>query len=218
MRVLSAVCVVAGLSWGGAAHADEVYGGVGFPGFTLGFSHSYSPNFKVRAEFAGGLSINKSGLTSGVDYDAKIKTNRLGVFADWYPNTSGFYVSGGLTANDIGGQFNARGGVATVSGKSVNLTGLIFNTELRLPSVTPYVGLGWRYRPESGKGLGGYVDLGLQLSKFNTTITQNVVGSAAGNAAGLTQADVDAEARELRDSVNKLSVLPSVSFGLNYRF
>lgn len=218
MRVAGIAFMLAGWGLGTVAHADEMYGGVGFPGLTLGYAMDYAPNIKLRAEFAGGLSLNKSGVTSGVNYDAKIKANRIGGFADWYPNASGFYVSGGITANDIEGTFNSRGGNSTVNGKTVDLTGLIFNTKLRYPDVTPYVGVGWRHQPASGKGMAFYVDVGLQLGKFNTTVTQNVVGSAAGNAAGLTQADVDAAARDLRDSVNKLSVLPSVSLGVNYRF
>lgn len=218
MRMTKIALITAGLCMGISAQAGEVYGGVGFPGLTLGYVHTYSPTLKLRAEYAGGLSINKSGVTSGVNYDASIKTNRLGAFADWYPRDGGFYVSGGVTANDIEGNFDARGGNSSVNGKTVDLTNLKFNTKLRYPDVTPYLGLGWRHQPDSGKGFGFYVDVGMQVGKFNTTVTQNIVGSAVGNAARITQVDVDAEANKIRDSVNKLSVLPSVSLGMNYRF
>lgn len=195
------------------AQAGDVYAGIGFPGLTLGYSHTLTPSIKVRGEYAGGLSMSKSGQSGGVNYDAKVKANRLGAFADWYPGGSGFHLTGGLTLSDISGDFKSRGGQSTIGGKPVNLTGRTFNVALKFPDVTPYVGVGWSSHPASAKGWSARAELGFQIGKFNTTVTQNVVG-----VGGITQDDVDAEVKKVRDAVTKLSVLPSVSVGVNYRF
>ena len=197
-----------------AAQAGEVYGGIGFPGVTLGYTHTLSPTVKLRGEYAGGLSLSKNGKTGGIDYGAKVKTNRLGAFADWFPTDTGFHLTGGLTASDISGKFNANGGIQTINGKTVDLTGKTLDISVKYPDVTPYIGLGWSSKPSNDKGWGFYADLGFQIGKFKTSYSQvGVIGTA-----GITQADVEAEVNKVRDSVNKLSVLPSVSVGVNYRF
>jgi hypothetical protein len=196
-----------------SAQAGDVYAGIGFPGLTLGYSHTLSPSVKVRGEYAGGLSMSKNGQSGGVNYDAKVKTNRLGAFADWYPGSSGFHLTGGLTFSDISGDFKSRGGLSTIGGKPVDLTGRTFDVTLKFPDVTPYAGIGWSSHPASAKGWSVRAELGFQIGKFNTTVRQNVVG-----VGGITQDDVDAEVKKVRDAVTKLSVLPSVSLGANYRF
>ncbi|MDP2416473.1 MAG: hypothetical protein U1D25_01965 [Hydrogenophaga sp.] len=196
-------------------HAGEVYVGAGFPGLTLGYSHTLSPTVKLRGEYAGGLSLNKDGKTGGVNYNAKIKTNRVGAFADWFPTSTGFHLTGGITASDIGGNFTARGGAGqTINNKPVDLTGKELSISVTYPDVTPYIGMGWSSKPSNATGWGFYGNIGLQIGKFKTNYTENgVIGSG-----GITQADVEVEVNKVRDAVNKLSVLPSVSLGLTYRF
>lgn len=195
------------------AQAGEVYVGAGFPGLTLGYAHAWSPSVKLRGEYAGGLSLNKNGKTGGVDYNAQVKTGRAGAFADWFPTDTGFHLTGGVTANDIGGTFVAQGGTQTINGKSVDLTDKSLTIRVKYPDVAPYLGLGWSSKPGNAKGWGAYADLGLQMGKFKTSYTESgVIG------AGITREDLDAEVNEVRDSVNKLSVLPSLSLGVTYRF
>lgn len=43
-------------------------------------------------------------------------------------------------------------------------------------------------------------------------------GWLVGTNGAITQADVDAQTKTMRDSIGGLSVLPSVSIGLTYRF
>jgi hypothetical protein len=200
------------------AQAGEVYVGAGFPGLTLGYSHTLSPTVKLRGEYAGGLSLNKNGQTGGIDYRAKVKTNRVGAFADWFPTSTGFHLTGGIAVNDIYGAFGANGGLQTINGKSVDLTGKSLEITVKFPTVTPYIGLGWSSKPSNDKGWGLYADIGLQIGKFKTSYTEvGVIGTAAGTTT-ITKDDLDVEVNKVRDSVNKLSVLPSVSLGVNYRF
>lgn len=79
--------------------------------------------------------------------------------------------------------------------------------------VTPYVGLGWGFSPSNTPGFGFYADLGVLIGRFKTEVTTTLVGKQ-----GITQADIDAETADLRDSTAKLSVLPKFSVGVSYRF
>lgn len=196
-----------------ASHAGEVYGGIGFPGFTLGYSHPYSSVVTLRGEFAGGLSAAKDGKREGLTYNGSFKSNRVGAYADWHPGGSGFHLTGGLAASDIKFDLKSSGGIGTIGGQSVNLTGEFFNVSLKYPTVTPYLGLGYGHKPETDKGLGFFVNLGATIGKFKVSTDTSIVGKQ-----GVTQAQVDAEVQKVRDSVNKLSVLPAASIGLTYRF
>lgn len=201
-------------------NAAEVYGGVGFPGITLGFSKSLTNNVSVRGEYSGGLKLSRNGTRDGVDFRGDVKASSIGLLADYYPiDKSGFRGTAGLTFNDIKGTLNSTGnnGTATINNKAVNLNGSFYNVELKFPSVTPYLGVGYQSKRSGTPGWGFLVDAGVMVGKFNTTVTQNVVGVGIG-ANNITQADVDAQTIKVRESVNKLSVLPKFTIGVIYSF
>ena len=209
-------CLLASLS----ANAAEVYGGVGFPGFTLGYGQSLTNNVTLRGEYSGGLNQSRSGLRDGVNFNGNVKASSIGLLADYYPvDGGGFRGTAGLTFNDIRGTLNSTGnnGTATINNKPVNLNGLFYNVELKFPSVTPYLGVGYQSKRSGAPGWGFLVDAGVMVGKFNTTVTQNVVGAGPG-ANPITQADVDAQTNKVRESVNKLSVLPKFTIGAVYSF
>lgn len=204
---------------GGAAQAQDVYGGVGLPGLvSLGYASPVGANWGWRGEYAGGLNVNKDGVQDGVNVTGSIKANRLGVFGDWFPFGGGFRLVGGLTMNDIKAEFKATGGTSTINGTPVNLAGKFFNVNVNFPTTTPYIGIGYGHQASKDKGLGFYADLGVMIGSFNVDVNQNVVGLVGTNGVAITQADVDAQTKTMRDSVGGLSVLPSVSVGLTYRF
>jgi hypothetical protein len=203
------------LTLGSAAQAQNVYGGVGLPGvLTLGYAQPMGKSWGLRGEFAGGTSVSRDGVEEGVNYEGTIKSNRVGAFADWFPLNSGFRLVGGLTFNNTKAEFNATGtGTNTINDKPVNLAGETFNVRLKYPKATPYLGIGYGHQASKVKGLGFFADIGVTVGKFKTEVETTLVGQQ-----GITQADVDAEVRDLRDAVNKLSVLPSLAAGLVYRF
>ena len=121
---------------------------------------------------------------------------------------------GGLTVNDIKADFNGLGsGFATINGKSVPMTGETFNVQVKFPNTTPYLGIGYGHQKSDLKGFGFYADLGVMVGTFTADSTTSVVGKA-----GITQADVDTQTQKIRDSLGGLSVLPSASLGLLYRY
>lgn len=201
-------------SLGANVHAQDIYGGIGLPGlYTLGYAHPISKSWGVRGEYAGGLSASASGTDNGVRYDATFKSSRGGLFADWFPFSGGFRLVGGVTANDTQLTVNGVGGPNTTIGNvTTDTTGKKFNVNLKYPSTTAYLGLGYGHHV-STKGLGFYADVGVTLGSFTAEIDTDLVGYN-----GITQADVDAQKKKMNDSLGGLGYLPSVSVGMVYRF
>ncbi len=201
--------------------AQAAYVGLGAPGvLTLGYAMpmgsagALGGQWGVRGEFAGGLSASQSVTEEGNTYSAKVRANRLGAFADWFPTDSGLRLVGGLTANDLKMTLGASStGNIEVNGKTVSLSGERFNVTIKQPSVTPYLGLGWGHRARTEKRLGFFADVGATFGKFTASVDTTLVGKS-----GITQADVDKEVQSLKDAVAKLSVMPSAAIGVNYRF
>lgn len=200
------------------AHADAVYGGIGFPGATIGYDHALSSTASVRGEFSGGLKLSRDGRREGVDFNGQLKANSVGLFADYYPNAAGgFRATGGVTLNDTKASLVATGNnaAAQINGKPVNLNGQTYNVDLKYPDVTPYLGLGYNslHDGSNAKGWGFFIDAGFTIGKFKTSTTTTLVG-----VQGITQADVDVQTAKVRDGVSKLSVLPKLTAGVAYAF
>ena len=197
-----------------SAHAGEIYGGAGFPGLTLGYSHGITSDVAVRADYTGGLHMSRSGEHEGVTFEGKLKTQSASALVDYFPTSTGFRITGGVNFNDTKINLTATGGAATVNGKTVSLSGEYFNMSIKQPSVTPYLGVGYGSRPNAKQsGWGFYADAGVMFGKFRTSTSTSLVGRQ-----GITQADVDAQTATVRDDVSKLSVLPRLTVGVTYRF
>lgn len=194
--------------------AQDIYGGLGLPGlYTLGYAHPLGKSWGLRGEYAGGLSANVSGRDNGVRYDANFKSNRAGLFADWFPFNGGFRLVGGLTANDTKFSVNGVGGPNTTIGSvTTDTTGKKFNVNLKYPNTTAYLGLGYGHHVTT-RGLGFYADVGVTIGSFTADIDTDLVGYN-----GITQADVDAQKKKMNDSLGGVGYLPSFSVGMVYRF
>ncbi len=188
--------------------------------YTLGYAYPVSSSLGLRADYAGGLNVSKDGNQDGINVTGTFKASRLGAFADWFPLGGGFRLVGGLTVNDIKADFNSVGsGIATINGQNVDMTGKTFNVQVKFPSTTPYLGIGYGHQKSDAKGFGFYADLGVMVGTFTAETTTSLVGTTiVGGGATITQADVDAQTQKIRDSLSSLSVLPSASLGLLYRY
>ena len=215
-RKLICLAALTALGLGTGAQAQDIYGGLGLPGlYTLGYAHSIGSSWGLRGELAGGLSLTGTGTDNGVSYNATVKSNRAGLFADWFPFSGGFRFVGGVTGNDQKMEFNSQGtGTATINGKPISMAGNYYNVTLKYPTATPYLGVGYGHQVTT-KGLGFYADVGVTFGSFTSDVNTNVV-SASGGA--ITQADVDAQKQKMNDSLGGLKYLPSISAGLVYRY
>ena len=156
--------------------------------------------------------MNRDGQREGLNYDGHLKAGRGAVFVDWFPLGSTFRVTGGATQNDYTITLNGKGSTGSINGKPVDLTNETFRVDVAYARTTPYLGLGWGHQA-AGTGLAFYVDVGAQFGRYNTEVSTTVVGKY-----GITQADVDAEAQKVRDTLARYGVLPSVGLGMSYRF
>jgi hypothetical protein len=196
-----------------ASHAAEIYGGIGLPGALLGYGGSFGASLGWRGEVAGGLKLKRDGRREGLEYSGELKTGRAAAFLDWYPLAGSFRLSAGLTANDIKVNLNGTGTTGTINGKAVSLVGETFRVTAKYAASTPYLGLGGGHQQADGGGIGFFWDLGAQFGSFDVSAQTSLVGKF-----GVTQADVDAEAKKVRDTLDSLKVIPMVAIGLTYRF
>lgn len=196
------------------AQAQNVYLGVGLPNvYAVGYAHPMGDSWGLRGEYAGGTSKSTNGTSEGVNYEATFKSSRAGVFADWFAFGGGFRFVGGVTSNDTKLDVRGIGGPNTTIGSvTTDTTGKTFNVFIKYPTVTPYLGIGYGHQ-KADKGLGFYFDLGVSFGSFTADVQTDLVGYN-----GITQADIDEQKRKMNDALAKLSVLPSFSTGLVYRF
>ena len=197
-----------------SAQAGDVYVGAGFPGFSLGYAQSIAPDIGLRGEYTSGLNLSRNGQRNGVDFNGNLRAQSISAFGDYFPVENAFRFTGGLNFNNTKFTLNSTGtGTATINGRPVNLAGEFYNIEAKQPRVTPYLGIGYGFKPDSKAGWGFYADAGVMIGKFTTNTSTSLVGKQ-----GITQADIDAQTNSVRDSVSKVSVLPKLSIGASYRF
>jgi hypothetical protein len=218
--VLIAAVIAAGAS---VASAGEVYGGVGFPGTTVGYAHQLPNGLQLRGEYTFGIKASKNGVHGGATYTGNLKTNTGSALVDWFPYNNGFRVSGGLAFNDARLALTSTS-VASVGGTAINAgSGATFDMDVKFPSVTPYIGIGYSSLGKDQKGWGFQSSVGLLVGKFDVNAKTNLLNpngtaSTLGTALGVTPAQVQAEANKVRDSLSSVSALPTFSLGAAYRF
>lgn len=213
--------LVAAAGWLSQAKAQEVYLKAGFPGVGLGLGQAINDTLNVRGEFSTAGSMSRSFKEGNVDYDGKFKSDMAGIYLDGFV-AGNFRLTGGLSFNDV----KASGtGVPTGSGSiTINQTTIAYGPadnvsfSAKLPSVTPYLGIGWGHALGS-TGWSFIADLGINIGKFKARVdaSQSIVDklTLAGRNA---QADIDVEQQKLQDKFDKYSVWPVMMIGVAYRF
>ena len=194
------------------AQAQEIYAGFGFPVVQIGYAHSINDKLGVRGEFGTSGSLSRDGVEEGISYKGKLKTDRLGLFGDYFPASNGFRLTGGLTFNSMSLALDSNYTTATavnIGDNPYNLgPGSFFNVAVKFPSTMPYVGIGWGHNKRE-KGWGFVADFGVAIGTPKVSYSTNV---------NISQADIDKELQQVKDGVAKITVLPQVTLGLSYRF
>lgn len=197
-----------------ASAFDEISVGAGVS--TLGYGMDVNSRFSEHFSATLGYSTFKfdgDEDTDEVRYNGELKSSNTSVKLNWHPFAGGFHVAVGAVIGDInaavtgtpraGGSYEFNG--VTYTAQDVGtLTGRV---EIK-DNFAPYAGIGFRSR---GK-VGFYADVGVIAAK--TSVHLSATGLAADPRF---QADLDAERRELEDSVD-LSLYPVIGAGLIYRF
>lgn len=196
------------------AAAGELYTQIGLPGVGLGYAHPLSSMVGLRGDIVTLGTRTEDVTEEGISYQSKLKTNRGGVYADWFPLGGLFRFTLGATSNQYKLDLDASGAGRTINVGGTNYTlgaGDGLNVQVKFPGTTPYVGIGWGHG--MGSGLRFSLDLGASIGKAKVTATGR--GVLATQAA---QPDIERELAELRDGVGKIKALPQLSFSLGYSF
>lgn len=193
-----------------AADYGSVYTQIGTNGLGVGYAASVAPDWAVRGQFNSykqsfSGSVGDFGSTTNITADLNL--NSVPLLADWYPNQSGFRVSGGIV-------FNNNKITITGTGATVGLTsGATVNGEIKLSdSVSPYIGVGYATRPKDSKGFGFNCDFGAMFQNPSVTLT------ATSSGVPVSQSDVDAQKAKMQDAVNNLKTMPVIGIGFSYAF
>ena len=205
---------------------QNVYVGLGATSIlSVGYAKPMSNSWGLRGEFALTPKLTYNDNVSGGSASVSFNSSRIGLFADWFPFDNQLRLVGGLTLNDIKGEFNGASSATnfvTVNNKKVSLAGETYNASLTFPTATPYIGVGLGHNPKKDKGLGFHADVGLMVGSFtssiNTSLLNKPLVSINGTPLTITQADIDKETQSVKDAISSIGVLPSLSLGLSYRF
>ena len=205
---------------------QNVYVGLGATSIlSVGYAKPMSNSWGMRGEFALTPKLTFNDTVSGGSASVSFQSSRVGLFADWFPFDNQLRLVGGLTLNDIKGEFSGASSATnfvTVNNKKVSLAGETYNASLTFPTATPYIGVGLGHNPKKDKGLGFHADVGLMVGSFtssiNTSLLNKPLVSINGTPLTITQADIDKETLSVKDAISSIGVLPSLSLGLSYRF
>ncbi len=206
----------------GPVAAQEVYFTGGFPGVGGGVAFTVTDNIGVRGQFTTLGTRTGTGVREGVDFDAKLKSDQIGIYGDWFPARGVFRVTAGLSSNNVTFDGTARpnsNGTITVNNTTVPFNGAdSYSVKVEYSPVTPYVGVGWGHNP-TAKGWGFVADVGVHVGKFKATSSASASLVAKLTAAGVNaQQEIDAQTKKVQDNVDKISLLPALSVGVSYRW
>lgn len=211
-QYLTAAALLAACS----AFAGDAYLGVGLPGIQLGYAQPVSDTLTLRADFSTLGRLHRTRSDNNLDYDAKLKVDRLGLFADWF-FAGNWRAVGGLTLNRARADLRGSGNGSSITiGNSTYVAGPGegFDVAVKFPRAMPYLGLGYGHMGQADKGWGLAFDVGLAFGK--PKVSGTVRGAQLSQA--VSQADIDRELADIRDDANKLKGIPQLSLAVSYRF
>ncbi|AJC18347.2 hypothetical protein PSP20601_04836 [Pandoraea sputorum] len=198
------------------AQAIEVYGAVGTEGLGVGAGVGVTNHLGVRAD-VNGLALSHSFTAGQVRYDGKARFVHGGVYADFFPApaTLPFRLTAGmLVGNDhvdlvghaVQSTYVYRGVAYSTAGQSVN-------GRIKLPTVRPYVGIGFGHSPLATPGWSMSFDAGVAYGKPTVELDVPPLITAI-----VGQATVDDQRQQLQDKADKLKFYPIVKVGVTYKW
>ena len=202
----------------GMAAAES--GGTGITGkaSTLGIGIELSHSFNQY--FAGRIGYNRfdfdyDDTVNGIDYDFDLELDSVSAMLDWHPVGGRFRVSAGALSNNNAVKARADTSMPINIGGTIYLPSDVGNLTAvtDFDSIAPYIGIGWGNT--SRKGPRFSVDLGVAFQG-----SPNVEFMADGLLASDPgfQQDLDQEAQELEDELERFEYYPVISLGFSFNF
>jgi len=211
----------------GSEAARGVYAKAGFLGVGLGYAHSIDDHFGVRADFSTIGSQSKKGTWGQLRYSAKAQANQAGAYGDYFPLGNGFRLSGGLHLRSVKVDATPRpnaAGTITIHNVRINYGPDDWaRAEIKYPTISPYLGVGWGHHASRDKGWGAVFDLGVSLRGPKTSLQLNDAFyrrlDAMARMAGTTaDAEIAGQLDKIKDKADDLKILPQIYLGVSYRF
>ncbi|MFN9771115.1 MAG: hypothetical protein ACK54X_00595 [Burkholderiales bacterium] len=201
--------------------AQSLYGGVGTAGLFAGYGHRYGETLGARAEVSWLPSAGRTFSEDGIDYSGDVKSQRFAALGDWHPLRGTFRLSVGLSGGRSSGNFSgapSSGSTVTIGGATVPVGPADrYDVKAELPSVMPYVGIGWGHAITKGWGLSADVGVLIGSPKVTGTLSPSLRAKIAATGRD-PDAELERELQTVRDTAAKIDVLPVLSLGLSYRW
>jgi len=222
--------LLAAQSASASSNPHEVYAQAGLFGSKgLGYAHSFSDIFGVRADFSR-LSTGRSLSVGQYRYDAALTGRQMGAYADWFPFGGKLHLTAGLNSRKLEAGVNARlkeGRSISVGNVSVGYGGPEdwVKAKMEWPGVAPYLGLGFGHSTIQRAGFGFVTEIGVTIGapKVQLSISNPLRNKLDGitsvpGSGTTTDAEIERQRRELADDVSKIKVFPHMYIGVAYRF
>jgi hypothetical protein len=225
-KILCAGFLLAACGVGASASAQEVYVKGGFLGAGVGVGYGINDRFGIRADLSTIGSIHSNRSSGQLNYDASLKANQAGAYADWFPFGNGFRLSAGLNVRKLSLDGNA---VADSSGNiTINNTRVPYgpgdhlSATVKFPDTAPYLGLGWGHHSVQ-KGWGFVFDVGASFGKPKTSINvsdalYNELDIAAHLNGSTADREIEQQRAKIADSADDFKIFPQVYVGVSYTF
>ncbi len=197
------------------AHAQEVYAHAGSLGAGVGAAYSLNNWAGVHAEMEG-FGLSHSVTVDQNKYEGHLNLIQGGLYLDLFPfRNSGFRVTAGALINDdelkAHAVPNAEGNYK-IGDDFVPAVGGAPSAVAKLPTVMPYIGLGYGHKPQS-KGFGFTFDIGAAYGQPHVDYNIPTIYSLF-----TSQANIQQEEQKITDRVVKYHWYPVVQLGITYRF
>lgn len=214
-KVWSAAAAATFAMSAGAAHGQEVYVHGGTLGLGIGGAMGLTSWAGVHAEVEG-LGFSHAVHVDENRYDGHLSLKQGGLYLDLFPfSGSAFRVTGGALINDdeltAHSTPNAQGNYK-IGDDYVPAVGAAPSAKATLPTVMPYLGIGYGHKPQS-KGFGFTFDLGVAYGKPRVSYNVPAIYSSF-----TSQANIDEQERKITESVERYKWYPVVQLGVTYRF
>jgi hypothetical protein len=220
-KKIALACLLAGLTAAGAHAQVGVTGSLGTTGIGAHVSVPVMPNLNARIGI-NALRYNYDGSTSDLDYDFKLKLRTFDALLDYFPQGTGFRLTGGIVFN--GNKIDAvgrptPGGTYTLNGRTypAALAGTL-DGRIDFRNVAPYLGIGWDNAAGKEKGWSFSSDLGVMLQGSPRTSLTSIGCTAPAPVCAQLAADVAAENVRLNEEADDFKAYPVLRFGASYRF
>ncbi|WP_240936221.1 hypothetical protein [Billgrantia bachuensis] len=181
----------------------------------------FSERLGVSARYTGGLDWSTDYSTDDVNYDGDVNLAASKLTLDYYPFTSGFFLSAGLMLPDIDADVVGRPRNSTYqfNGQEypADALGTLHGTVTLADGVQPYAGLGWRQSHRSGFGV--FAEVGVIPTDPDVSLrTSEGFENGDNPLSAQLRREIRQEEQRLEDEANEWPVYPVAVVGVSYTF